>query len=293
MITHAAFVLAGALSVFASMPSAAAPLPAYHVSGDVFFNLSPPAPPRVNVVDFGSVSLAHPDFGVLSANGAGAPSPSLQVSAALGPSEIGIIYGRADLLLDYAFEIVGPPGTVSVLVDVTGSASATATAGASFVVESRWDLFDTFTGASVAGDDVRSGQMSGSFSEGFSRTVSLTLATNRVYTVSMFADAQAAATEVGSQAAADAFIDPVLRFGADVDPERYAFSFSAGIGNASNVPEPATLVLLCAGIAGLALRQSRAWPATPALGINSPRSANCSRAASAACSATSSRRRRS
>ena len=52
--------------------------------------------------------------------------------------------------------------------------------------------------ASVAGDDVRSGQMSGSFSEGFSRTVSLTLATNRVYTVSMFADAQAAATEVGA-----------------------------------------------------------------------------------------------
>ena len=94
------------------------------------------------------------------------------------------------------------------LINVAGAASAIATSGASFAVESRWDLLDS--GAPISGDDIRSGQLSGSFSQSFNRTVNLTLAANHVYSMFMLADAAATATLEGARATANAFIDPVF-----------------------------------------------------------------------------------
>ena len=98
---------------------------------------------------------------------------------------------------------------------------AFASSGASFAVESRWDLLDS--GASLAGDDIRSGQLSGSFNQNFGRTVSLTLATNHVYSVFMLADAGAAATLLGSHATANAFVDPVFSLRLRMNPRVYSF----------------------------------------------------------------------
>jgi hypothetical protein len=114
-------------------------------------------------------------------------------------------------------------------------------------VESRWDLLDS--GSSLAGDDIRSGQLSGSFSQSFDHRVSLTLTANHVYTVFMLADAAAAATDEGSRAMSSASIDPIFSFGPGVDTRSYSFVFSEGIGNAAlAVPEPSTFVLLSTGL---------------------------------------------
>jgi hypothetical protein len=251
-------ILGSVLTVAALLlvPAAeASQLPAYHVLGDALFNLSPPD--RLFLNDFGTVSLADARFGSVSATALGTPSPSIVASADLGPSSIGNIFGRADGVLTYFLEIIGPSGLVPVLIDVAGGVSASSTPGATFVVESRWDLLDPAS-VSVAGDDIRSGQLSGSFSQNFSRTVSLTLSANQVYSVFMLADAEAAPTLVGSRATADAFIDPIFSFGPEVDPLSYSFQFSDGIGNAiATVPEPRTLALVSAGLFLLGLLRPR------------------------------------
>ena len=151
--------------------------------------------------------------------------------------------------------MVGPQGQVPVLVGVRGSASGSATAGASFAVESFWSIFfDVFN--PLAGDDIRSGQIfGGAFEQAFDRTVELTLTTNLPYTVSMLADAQAGATTAGSRAAAQAFIDPVFTLGVSVDPRLYSFQFSAGIGNIAAVPEPSSAIVLVLGLLALTARR--------------------------------------
>lgn len=103
-----------------------------------------------------------------------------------------IVRAHGDVgVISYSLRIVGPSGTVPVLIDVAGAATASATTGASFTVESRWNLLDAVT--SLAGDDIRSGQLSGRFNQSFGHTVSLMLATNHVYSISMVADAAGAA----------------------------------------------------------------------------------------------------
>ena len=242
----------------------AATLPPNHVLGEAFFNLSPPAPPPASLGGPGSIALVDASFGALSTGAVGQPSPSVSAAAVLGPSAIGSIFGRADTTLGYSVEVIGPDGAVPILIDVAGFASASATPGASFVVESRWDILDPVSGAPLAGDDIRSGQSSGAFTQSVSRTVGLTLIANRVYTVSMFADAQAAATAIGSDATSAAFIDPIFRLDPKVDPARYSFDFSDGIGNAAAVPEPTTALLLGLGVLGLYRGGRRRSPEGPA-----------------------------
>jgi hypothetical protein len=240
--------VAAALLLGVSAPLAA--LPSRTVIGGVFFNLSPPAPPAINLTDFGSAALSDPSFGALSLTAAGTPAPVITAVAELGPSSIGVIFGRSTAVVTYALEILGPAGTVPVLIDVAGAGVASAGTGASFVVQSSWDLLDG--DASLAGDHIASGQLSGTFAQSFDHTVALTLATNHTYTVFMLTDAEAAATAVGSHSQANAFIDPQFAFGLGVDAHLYAFNFSDGIGNVSAVPEPAPLALLLAGLAAIA-----------------------------------------
>ena len=226
----------------------ASTLPLYSVVGDVSFNLSPPN--RLSPHDFGTFSLSDTRFGSVSLVAAGMPAPAMTAEARIGPNDLPSIFGRADGLLTYALEIIGPSGPVPVLIDVAGSASGFSDDGASFAVESRWDLLDG--DVVLAGDDIRSGQLSGRFNQGFGRRVGLTLAANHLYSVFLLADAAAAATLEGSQSSALAIIDPVFTLGPGVDPSLYAFSFSDGIGNGAPVPaavpEPGTLALLGAGL---------------------------------------------
>jgi hypothetical protein len=209
---------------------------------------------RLDINEFGSFVLSQTGIGFVVVTSSGTPSPSLLATANIGSSEIPILFGRASAGVDYAVEIVGPPGAVSVLVGGAGFATGIANDGASFALQSSWRLFDTASFFStLAGDAINSGQLGGTFSQAFGETFSLTLAANHVYGVTMLADASAAATLAGSHATAEASVDPIFSFGPGVDPSLYSFNFSPGIGNLPapapvGVPEPSALVLLGTGL---------------------------------------------
>lgn len=227
-----------------SLPAAqASELPAYQAFGDLLFNFSPPD--RLSPNNFGSFTLADPRFGVVSVTAAGTPAPALTADASIGPNLSPGIFGRGDMSLIYSLEILGPAGVVPVLIGAAGAAQGFAASGASFAVESFWQLRDA--GTVLIGDDIRSGQIDGgSFSQSFGHTVGISLATNHVYAIAMLADAAAAATLEGSRASAHAFVDPFFSFALGVDPALFSFHLSDGIGNAAAaaVPEPSTLLLL-------------------------------------------------
>ena len=205
---------------------------------------------------FGPLALVDANFGSLSLLSTATPHALLIADAIIGPNPIASVFGRAEILLNYGVEVVGSPGAVAVLIDVTGTASALANAGASFAVESRWDLLDS--GTSLAGDDIRSGQLTGSFGQSFDRTVSLALTANHRYTLFMLVDTASAATLAGSESTAHASVDPVFRLAPGVDPQTYSFLFSPGIGNSpAAVPEPRSFVLLAGGLLCIAVFRRR------------------------------------
>lgn len=205
---------------------------------------------RLDTSQFGSFVLSETGIGFVVVTSSGTPSPSLLATANIGSSEIPSLFGRASASVDYAVEIVGPPGAVPVLVGVAGFANGIANDGASFALQSSWRLFDTASSSgTLAGDTINSGQLGGTFSQAFGETFDLILAVNHVYGVTLLADAGAAATLAGSHATAEASVDPIFSFGPGVDPSLYSFNFSPGIGNVRSptpvgVPAPSTLVLL-------------------------------------------------
>src|SRR5215471_4756028 len=86
--------------------------------------------PRLFPNDFGTISLVEASFGSVSLRASGTSSPSLIADANIGPNLFPSISGRASWLLDYALKIVGPTGSVPVLIDVAGGASGVANTGA-------------------------------------------------------------------------------------------------------------------------------------------------------------------
>lgn len=239
--------LVAAPQAWAALPA----LPNTQVSGTVFFNLGP----RIDSATLGPIALSNPDWGSVSLAIAGEPHSAVSASAQMTNVNFSPLYGRAVGTLGFFFAIDGATPQVPVEIGVAGSASASASPGASFVVRSTWELWNEAGQVNLlAGDEISTPQMSGSFSQSFGRTVALTLDVGHIYFVKMTANAEAAATNPGSTASAFAFVDPLFRVGAGVDPSLYTFGFSAGIGN-QPVPEPPAAALLVLGLLGLAWRR--------------------------------------
>jgi hypothetical protein len=252
--SHLARVLicAGPLLTMLAPAAAVTTVPAANVLGTVLYNRGD----RIDPTTFGHFSVSAGPFGGVDLGMQGEPFPAVQASGQMATdANTALLFGRSVGHLTYHFGIDGPASSeVPVLIDVAGFASGLATPGASFAVLSEWVLTRVSpSGALLATDLVESGQMSGSFAQGFGRTVSLMLDTASTYQIFMRADISVAASDPDSAAEATAFIDPVLRFGAGVDTDQYHFVLSDGIGNPP-VPEPPALVLMVLGLGLLAAR---------------------------------------
>src|SRR5262249_1316951 len=93
----------------------------------------------------------------------------------------------------------------------------------------------------------------GAFSDEFSVLEGVNVTANRIYRVTMFANAEAAGGEFGASSLA--LVDPVFSFAPGVDPA-YSLNFAEGIGN-SSVPEPGSIVLLGTGALAVCLARGR------------------------------------
>jgi len=157
-------------------------------------------------------------------------------------------------------EVLGPPGSVPILIDVSGRVFGNLDPGdrlGVLVLKSNWSFEDIVLGP-VYSDAIDSGVQHEFFARDFSHTVFVTVTANHIHRVTMFVDVGVAGGEFGANATA--FIDPVFSFAPGVDPA-YSFQFSDGIGNStiSAIPEPGSVLLLGAGAIAISLlcRRSR------------------------------------
>lgn len=230
-------------------PAASAPLPPAGVVGKVSFNVLDPPP--IDVGAFGSYALSGP-IGDLQLDVGATPSPFVSAGAEIVP----FFFGRTNAMVQYSVQVTGPTPSVMVQVAVAGGVSGSSTPGPSddlfhgFALKSQWSLEDPTSGT-VFSEGIVTPALQGSFSDSFSHVVELELAVNAVYRVTLIADA---GVRSGS---ASAFIDPVFSFAPGMC-DGYAFEFSGGIGNSPPVAEPASFVLLAAGLLTLAAVQRRA-----------------------------------
>jgi hypothetical protein len=212
------------------------------VSADLLFNFSPPDP--IHVRTFGRHDLSGPG-GRLLEDSALFPSPFLFASV---PSIEDLFFGRVAAVFDYEVVILGPPGSLLVLVDASARVQAGAQPGTG-----------GFALTAMFSEGIQTPGLSGSFGDSFDHTDSLVLTSNQRYKVRLVADAGIAnGFTNGAVGFAFALIDPVFSFGAGVGPE-YSFVFSEGVGNVrtSSVPKPGTFTLILVGLLALGLVRKR------------------------------------
>ena len=224
------------------------------VSADLFFNFSPPDP--IHVRTFGRHDLSGPG-GRLLEDSALFPSPFLFASV---PSIEDLFFGRVAAVFDYEVVILGPPGSLLVLVDAAARVQAGAQPGTGgFALTAMWSITNASSGITVFSEGIQTPELSGSFGDSFDHTDSLVLTSNQRYKVRLVADAGIAnGFTNGAVGFAFALIDPVFSFGADVGPE-YSFVFSEGVGNVrtSSVPKPGTFTLILVGLLAVGLIRKR------------------------------------
>jgi hypothetical protein len=184
----------------------------------------------------------------------GTPAPVLASQIDAGKFQ----FGRAVATLTYELEILGPPGSVPIVIDVSGAVSGHLDAGdrlAVLLLQSNWRIEDV-DGGPVFSDAIDSGIQHDDFARNFSHTALMTVTANHIHRVTMFVDVEAGGGESG--AIATASIDPVFLFAPGVDPA-YSFQFSDGIGNSSiaAIPEPSSIVLLSIGAIAIGLLRKR------------------------------------
>ena len=239
-------------------PSPPPPLAPFLLNGTLFFNLIP----RVDFDLFGDYSLFQPEPGPFEGDSRmhftafGTPAPFLGALVDAGKFQ----FGRAVATLTYDLEILGPPGSVPILIDVSGRVTGHTSdvfGSATLLLQSNWRIEDLVLGP-VFSDAIDSGVQHDDFARSFSHTVLVTVTANHIHRVTMFIDVEAGGGATGTNATA--LIDPVFSFAPGVDPA-YSFQFSDGIGNSSipAIPEPSSVVLLSTGAiaTGLLCRASR------------------------------------
>lgn len=225
-----------------------------------------------------AATLAHGETGQGQVTISTQPLPSASATATFNtPQNNNAIGGGAHGLgsLTYSFEIIGPSGTVPVLVNATGHVSSSPTAAGVLIGSGAFALFSVeepavgglilqqasidlrakLFGISTASSNVGGTDATG-FSGGFTVADLITMKTNTTYSVRLSVNAVSGsgAGLGGGFQQTSALVDPMFQIGPGVpDPQIYSLVFSNGIGNSQvPVPIPAAIWLFISALGGLA-----------------------------------------
>jgi hypothetical protein len=196
----------------------------------------------VQAYDPGSPSNPGQAYASASVTGGFDPTVSVSVSAAgettTNPFTSGSFLAGATAILDYSFEIVGPPTADPIGVIAQGNSSFSQVTYTGFnTVQVSTALY------------VNNGSVLNSTGGPFDTTIYLYVGS--VYSVHM--EASAAVQVLPDEALAVAFVDPSFT----IDPafsDTYSLAYSAGL---LAVPEPGSLLLLAGALGGLLLPGAR------------------------------------
>lgn len=234
-----------------------------------------------NLSDFGTAGITTAN-GSASVSIAGSPSPVLTVAGnqTAGGSMLGNFGGLAQLA--YQFQVDGPTPTVLVhanalgLVGMSGTGTFSGMARVDLTVSNPLDnnpdpLISATSSISAINAVPQAGQTGsvanlllvnagGNATNGFGGSFTVDadylFTTGVAYRVFLAANAGVSSDGTGLVSAS---IDPTFRLADSVaNPGDYTLQVNSNVGNSAEaVPEPASLGLLLAGVAGLAVRRRR------------------------------------
>lgn len=237
----------------------------YNLTGPDAFTRSASSPSG-----FGGFPLAG--SGTAMAGNSIQPTPLMQASASgmssFSPSAILHDYTQVSAMaqLDYQFAINGPTPTVAINAQWALFAAQSAAAAGDYSNSASGAQFLLWNSAegNLILDTVSSYNQDQVQTESSSHNQVIVLNTNTIYNVQILANAvvsirgnvgnlQGGGAEVNS-----AWADPSFSIAGSVpNAASYSLSFSAGIGNAAPVPEPAAWLLMALGLGSLLVRPRR------------------------------------